>query len=102
METRWQTHATLKTVVETPSGIRIADCATSFVLSDDDCKANARLIAAAPKLLNALQGLIDLEEQHLRSNDDEDVSMELQLARQALAEATGTGFAGCGESEQAT
>ena len=102
MKTIWQTHATLKTVVETPDGVRIADCATSFVLSDDACKANARLIATAPKLLNALKGLVSLEEQYLRSNDDEDVCMELRLARQVLAEATGANLPSCNEPEQAS
>lgn len=33
--------------------LTIADCSRSFVLSDEEAKANARLIAASPDLLSA-------------------------------------------------
>lgn len=52
-------------------------------------EANARLIAAAPELLDALRGLLALEEENLRGYDDIDVCTEVQFARAAIAKATG-------------
>ena len=40
-------------------GWRVADCGTAFSKSDDEMEANARLIAAAPDLLEALKELRD-------------------------------------------
>ena len=56
---------------------------------DDEMKANARLIAAAPELLEALRGMVALEEENLRSGDDIDVCFELESARAAIAKAKG-------------
>lgn len=52
-------------------------------------EANARLIAAAPELLDALRGLLALEEENIRGCDDIDVCAEVQFARAAIAKATG-------------
>lgn len=51
--------------------------------------ANGLLIAAAPDLLEALQGMLSLEESDLRGYDDTDVCKELEDARAAIAKATG-------------
>jgi hypothetical protein len=40
-------------------GNRVADCDSSIMLSDEEKRANANLIAAAPLLLDALQELRD-------------------------------------------
>ena len=55
----------------------------------DQQEANARLIAAAPELLDALRGLLALEEENLRGYDDIDVCAEVQFARAAIAKAAG-------------
>lgn len=55
----------------------------------DQQEANARLIAAAPELLDALRGLLALEEENLRGYDDIDVCAEVQFARAAIAKAEG-------------
>lgn len=53
-------------------------------------EANARLIAAAPELLEALRGLLALDkEHHQRGHDDEDICQEVQAARAAIAKAEG-------------
>ena len=52
-------------------------------------QANARLIAAAPDLLEALKVMVYLEESNLRGEDDEDVCDELLFARAAISKATG-------------
>ena len=59
-------------------------------------EANARLIAAAPELLDALRGLLALEEENLRGYDDIDVCAEVQFARAAIAKATGCADSGDG------
>ena len=52
--------------------------------------ANARLIAAAPELLEALRGMLALdEEHHQRGHCDDDVCAEVRKALAAIAKATG-------------
>lgn len=54
-----------------------------------EIRANARLIAAAPELLSALRGMLEIDqEDHQRGGDDEDVSYEVRAARAAVAKAT--------------
>lgn len=53
----------------------------------EECLATARLIAAAPELLRALDLLIGDVEQHCMS-DDPDVKQSLDIARAAYAKAT--------------
>ena len=51
---------------------------------------DARLIAAAPELLEALHGMLALdEEHHQRGHCDDDVCAEVRKARAAIAKATG-------------
>ena len=52
--------------------------------------ANAHLIAAAPELLEALRGMLALdEEHHQRGHCDDDVCAEVRKALAAIAKATG-------------
>lgn len=51
--------------------------------------ANSSLIAAAPELLEALRGMLSLDEAHQRGHADEDVCAEVRAARAAIAKATG-------------
>ena len=62
-------------------------------------QANANLIAAAPELLEALRGMVALEEENLRSSDDIDVCFELESARAAIAKATGCEDSGQGSQK---
>ncbi len=51
---------------------------------------DARLIAAAPELLEALRGMLALdEEHHQRGHCDDDVCAEVRKALAAIAKATG-------------
>lgn len=51
--------------------------------------ANARLIAAAPELLEALRGMLALDEEHHQRGHCDDVCAEVLKARAAIAKATG-------------
>ena len=68
-----------------PRRLHIAQAATTGMSHAAD--ANARLIAAAPELLMALDLLIGATEQHAMS-DDPDVKKELETARAAITKAT--------------
>ncbi len=59
--TPWRTNrdATDRPGVYDSTGNRVADCDSSIMLSDDEKRANAALIAAAPRLLTALKELRD-------------------------------------------
>jgi hypothetical protein len=72
----------------------IAKCSTGMVTSSDwewlglspeEKRANARLIAAAPELLNALQCLLDLVSLGIGNRR----IMQIYAARAAVAKATG-------------
>lgn len=71
-------------------GFRVYD-ATTLVASvnegvnipREECAANARLIAAAPELLEALKGLLDYTGGH-----DEELGHPCAIARDAIAKAT--------------
>jgi hypothetical protein len=55
-----------------------------------DVQANARLIAAAPDLLEALQNLFDADMEHVLMGDGKDDQIEaIAKARAAIAKATG-------------
>ena len=52
--------------------------------------ANLNLMLAAPELLDALRGMLALdEEHHQRGHCDDDVCTEVRKARAAIAKATG-------------
>lgn len=53
------------------------------------CDANARLISAAPELLEALEDLASLAEAAMREVGEYDIEAELADARAAIAKATG-------------
>lgn len=74
--------------VEVESGeTLIASYKTEYVEypSQDECEANARLIAAAPELLEALSALMELE----RRGRFMPIGREWDAARAAIARATG-------------
>jgi hypothetical protein len=58
-------------------------------LDGNECEANIRLIAATPDLIDALEALLSLDDDHQRGKGDEDVCQEVRMARAAIAKATG-------------
>ena len=66
-------------------------CCGSPFMNGDDCHADARLIAAAPDLLAALEDLVRLVEPNLHPQPDKPDSdwAKVQAARAAIAKARG-------------
>ncbi len=62
----------------------------AVVQNQEDMQANARLIAAAPDMLEALAAMVDMFERHIegRSGPD-DASNRWDMARAAIAKAEG-------------
>lgn len=82
----WHTGGKLDAIVYAPDGYAVAGCQTYHGLRDEACTAaNARLIAAAPELLEAL----DMMERHFSRYDDTHNNLVLEQARAAIAKATG-------------
>jgi hypothetical protein len=74
--------------------IPIPGSSMRFGIFDDGVRsenpeADARLIAAAPDLMDALKALLSLDDDHQRGKGDEDVCQEVRMARAAIAKATG-------------
>lgn len=59
---------------------------TNLSLVDEEAEANARLIAAAPDLLEALQSLVDMDVAYQRGPK---VAEAIENARASIAKATG-------------
>jgi hypothetical protein len=55
-------------------------------MSEAECEANARLIAAAPELLEALKETLSCIDQHV---DDPIVGPIIKFAKEAIAKAEG-------------
>ena len=64
--------------------------ANGYRIDRETVEANARMMAAAPELLEALRGMLALdEEHHQRGHCDDDVCAEVRKALAAIAKATG-------------
>ena len=79
---------------ESATHVTVTNARGDAVFHDDKripgVMADARLIAAAPELLEALRGMLALdEEHHQRGHCDDDVCAEVRKARAAIAKATG-------------
>ena len=73
-------HALLGVYIDQKNSGRVARTfANCLVKTDAECRANARLIAAAPDLLAALQRIAAIQE----------ISLSVEIARAAVAKATG-------------
>ena len=59
---KWTINSANKTEVNSYNGIAIADCSDSQISTSEEKEANAKLIAAAPDLLEALQFLFHLKQ----------------------------------------
>jgi hypothetical protein len=74
-------HAEVETLRETGIGY-------SQQTIDAVVREREKLREANEELLEALRGMVALEEQNLRGGDDDDISIELRRARAAIAKAT--------------
>ena len=54
---KWAINSANKKEVNSFDGISIADCSISLMINNAEKEANAKIIAAAPELLKALQDL---------------------------------------------
>lgn len=79
--------ATFKTVSAPETEDRLGFECRMFTGNGDDSRANCRLIAAAPKLLEALTNLCALAEK--RPGSLYEYKAAVDIARAAIAEATG-------------
>ena len=82
------------TTRESATHVTVTNARGDAVFHDDKripgVMADARLIAAAPELLEALRGMLELDEDHhQRGHCDDDVCAEVLKARAAIAKATG-------------
>jgi hypothetical protein len=69
-------------------GAVVANCICHVALTNDDCVANARLIAAAPEMLAALHELITLKD--TKPHDYEQRKIQAwRAAREAIEKAIG-------------
>lgn len=73
------------TAADKPSIVRLTESGHAHATDED--RANARLIASAPELLNALEILLQMCERQSDFNDDRDGNT-LATARAAIAKAT--------------
>lgn len=75
-------------VYQKGKNVTIARCEADICYTEED-KANARLIAAAPELLEALEGLVSLENEIRRiASFSHETSMKYLNARAAIEKAT--------------
>ena len=74
--------------------LAIADCSTSFVMTDSEAKANARLISAAPELLAALEEAGEALTSALSViNAEDDPGKAYPKTRESISNAQGKRFA---------
>jgi len=78
-------------VNERNTRIVIADCGIDRETADNraECEANARLIAAAPELLEALKGTVAMLELLNATGSNDPIEARVFKARAAIARATG-------------
>jgi hypothetical protein len=69
------------------NGVRVADCNTNLFLSKEQSFINARLIAAAPELLEACE--IAADYMHLHSSENTKTKADYSIIRSAIAKARG-------------
>lgn len=88
--------------VETLSGVQITAALSEAEVGEewqiigpcpslDEAEANARLIAAAPDLLEALKRTLEYAEDHQAAQPNDETFADLALIRAAIAKATGSG-----------
>lgn len=92
----WETdHETEDQSVLGPDGFMVADCAIFSLMkgapTEDRCRANARLIAAAPDLRTMLETMIRYAEWQIREGADHHPTLPsaVDAARAAIAKAEG-------------
>lgn len=63
---KWSAPNISKQEVNSYNGVAVADCSVSVMIPREEKEANAKLIAAAPELLEALQNIINWNRQTAR------------------------------------
>ena len=79
----WGVNSANKSEVNTFNGIAIADCSKSLMITNDEKEANAKLIAAAPEMFNAL-----CEIYHDKETLSDLFDSQRELVEKALKKAT--------------
>jgi hypothetical protein len=69
-----------------PGPVAIADCNYDPALSESEKQANARLIAAAPEMLEALRGMMEWARRVKEINPGMEVFSAISAIRKALGE----------------
>ncbi len=91
----WKVDKEIATVSGHPWAIRAKDTVLADICDSKNGAANARLIAAAPRLLEALHRLVNANESYAGSTEAarvkaEDIARAVTAARDAIAKATGS------------
>ncbi len=86
--TSWHVGIKPGPIVYGPQGEQIADC-RSISFTNEENKQHARLIAAAPELLEALKGLLENAPAHKGIKKDFSYILYLEAARTAITKAEG-------------
>jgi hypothetical protein len=71
--------------IGTDKGLMVATATTGYI----NTKANARLIAAAPEMINALIELVSIVKIHSKATGSDFAWAEMEYARKAIEHATG-------------
>lgn len=85
----WNYNSNITGDVDDSTGAMVACVYPIYDENEEEMKANAHLIAAAPELLEALQRLLKYHDDFYGIEQDEDPEHPLAVAKAAIAKALG-------------